>query len=233
MQMGMERHEVEMRAALDAEEMYCAWAVGEYEAAEREMVVERRRAGVALKRAQRRAAKATMRYSREEAERQRVELVANIKREAREDIRTMRALRRAEHIEARLVSLTARTLSEARRRGGRRWAGAQPNQRCRHRVVTFNGLDSLCREVGRNYAMLMPAVYAMFADVIPASVVIDEISKIRSKRGFFFGADASTSSALLPMPALLVSEFISILFKCCVWRVGACHIERMCRHGYG
>ena len=28
-QMGMERQEVVMRAALDAEERYCAWAVGE------------------------------------------------------------------------------------------------------------------------------------------------------------------------------------------------------------
>ena len=81
--------------------------------------------------------------------------------------------------------------------------------------------------------MLMPALHAMFADVIPASVVIDEISKICSKRGFFFGADASTSSALLPTPALLVSKLVSILPDCCMWRVGACHIDRMCRNGYG
>ena len=73
----------------------------------------------------------------------------------------------------------------------------------------------------------------MFADVIPASVFSDEISKIRNRRGMLVGAAASTSSALFPTPALLVSVPGSISYKRCMWRVGACHIDRMCRHGYG
>ena len=127
----MERQEALMRTTLDAEELQCAWAVGEYEAADKERVDKARRVRAALKKARLRAEKAIVRYKREEAERQRAELVANIKREAREEIRTMRALRRAEQVEAMLLSLTTRKLSEARRRGGRRGPGAQADQRRR------------------------------------------------------------------------------------------------------
>ena len=128
-QTDMVRQEALMRTTLEAEELHCAWAVGEYKAADKERVVKRRKASAALKRAQLRANKATARHSREEAERQRVELVANIKHDAREEIRTMRALRRAEQLEARLLSMTTRKLSEARRRGGRRRPGVQLDQR--------------------------------------------------------------------------------------------------------
>ena len=166
----------------------------------------------------------------EDDERKGVELVARIKREAKEEVRVMRALRRSERVEAKLVAMVAWRQSKTLWRGGRRG-------RARHRVrqhrSTSNELVSVCRDIGRDYDVLLPALYAMCSEVIPASLFVDEISKIRSKRGFFFGADASTSSALFPTPALLVSVPGSISYKRCMWRVGACHIDRMCRHGYG
>ena len=77
----------------------------------------------------------------------------------------MRALRWSERVEAKIVAMVAWRQSKTLWRGGRRG-------RARHRVRqhrnTSNELVSVCRDIVRDYDVLLSALYAMFADVIPA-----------------------------------------------------------------
>ena len=229
-QSHMERQEMAIRAALEAEEKHCAWAMSQYEAAEREEAVEQKRAGDALKKAHRRAAKAAEREDREEAERQRVELVAEIKREAREEVRVMRGLRWAERVEARRISLVNHGQSVSRRRGGSRRIRANTTRK-RSGICTESTLSSVCRDISLTYDLLLPAMSAMYADVLPASVFYDVVCMIRNKRRLF--VEVLTTSSIAS-PVLLVRVLCpEHERKLPGWRAGACHIDRMCRLGYG
>ena len=227
----MERYEAAMRVTLSQEEEHCAWTVAMYEEAEREEAAERKRAGAALKRALRRDAKATARQEREEAERKRVELVAEIKREARDEVRVMRGLRWAERMEARRLSLAAYRNPE-RRRGGCRRSGVKTKKPSSSSTSsTSNSLSSICNDVSYVYDLLLPVMSGMYADVVPASVFCDVVSMIRSKRKIFVEA---VSSSIEPPILLVVSASCLVhKHKLRVWRAGACHIDSMCRLGYG
>ena len=229
--MDMERYEAAMRETLDNEESHCAWTVAAYEAAEREEEAERKRADTALKRARRRATKATERQCREEAERQRVELVAEIKREAREEVRVMRGLRKAERVEARRVSKVDRSQSERRWRGGSRRPSVNKT-RNRSSVCTESVLSSVCRDISSAYDLLLPVLPVIYADVLPASIFHDVVSMFRSKRRF--SVEERVPSSIVPL-VLLVDSLCILVHKrkLQVWRAGACHIDSMCRLGYG
>ena len=143
----------------------------------------------------------------------------------------MRGLRWAERVEARRVSLVDHTQSESRRRGGRRRASATKIQK-RSDICTDSTLSSVCRDIGLMYDMLLPAMSAMYADVLPASVFVDVVSMIRNKRKVFMDVYAPSSIA---SSALLVGSLCTLVHKRKpqVWRAGACHIDSMCRLGYG
>ena len=231
LQVDVERYEAAMQVTLTKEEAHCAWTVAVYEAAEREETAERKRACAVLKRAQRRATKAASRQYLQEAEQQRVKLVAEVKREARDEVRVMRGLRRAERVEARRISLVNHTQSESRRRGGRRRPRVNQTRKRSDSSSTSSVLSSVCSNISFTYDLLLPAMSAMYADVVPACIFCDVVCMIRNKRRLF--VEGLTTSSIAS-PVLLVRVLCPVhKHKLPVWRAGACLIDSMSRLVYG
>ena len=169
------------------------------------------------------------RAKEEEEERKRCELVAQIKREAREEIKAMRELRRGEHVEARRASMAAHRTSE--RRGGKRCSGKKPKRRSLSRDRDRDSVViGLCTDLCRMYDLIINVGNALLADVIPANVFTDVVSIFRSQRRPCLEYVSSSAAS----PVLLVSTLCTVHKRNLqVWRAGACHIDGMCRLGYG
>ena len=135
----------------------------------------------------------------------------------------MRGLRRTERVEAN------RRQSERRRRGGRRRPSVKKSWK-RSSTCTESALSSSCRDISDIYDMLLPAMSVMYADVLPASIFRDVVSMIRKRRPH---VEEFVPSSIVPLVLLVGSLCKSHTRKLLVWRAGACHIDSMCRLGYG
>ena len=79
--------------------------------------------------------------------------------------------------------------------------------------------------------MISSVCHAMVADVIPASAFTDVIRVVCSERKPCLESDTSSIA-----PQVLLVSLLCIVVhkrKLRVWRAGACHIDGMCRLGYG
>ena len=159
--------------------------------------------------------------ARDEAERKERLRLAAARERAREaeNIRIKRAKQRQERSEISLI--------------GRRKPGAKPEQRSHLKSTTStsrNNMYDVCRRIGGGLDSIAPAIYVMFAEVLPASVLCNVVNIICNKRILFI--ESYTSS--IASPVLLVSTLCQVHTQMLqVWRAGACHIDSMCRLGYG
>ena len=186
------------------------------EAAARAAVTERKQEKLKL----RKEAKVRARGRQAEVERLRSELAVRASQEVREkeyEERVTVALRRAERVEARRQSAAAWWQSLALRRGGIRRGKRRQMTQCSSSYV-------------------VSGVHVELVDAIPTSVFFDVVSpcfiwmflSCFIRRPCCESITSSTAS-----PVLLVSALCIYTCKLLVWRGGACHIDSMCRLGYG
>ena len=123
-----------------------------------------------------------------------------------------------------------RSQSERRRRGGSRRPRVNKNRK-RSRICTESVLSSLCRDISSTYDLLLPVLPVMYAEVLPATIFHDVVSMFRSKRRF--SVEELVPSSIVSSVLLVGSLCIAHTRKLQVWRAGACHIDSMCRLGYG